>query len=89
MADFYNAFSTTSKEEWIEKVKVDLKGKTIEDVLHLRHPVEELNYHSYGLAEDLKDHHNAPGQADFSRGGSTKSNDWKNNVYVPIDTPKK
>jgi len=88
MTDFYKEFSTSTEAEWLEKVKVDLKGKSIDDVLHKFHPIEEINYSSYGFADDNNQNHAIPGQPDFARGGKIKNNDWINNVCVPKDTPK-
>lgn len=88
MTDFYKDFSTSTETEWLEKVKKDLKGKNIEDTLHHIHPIEEVNYKSYGLANDENQSHTVPGQSNYSRGGKIKNNDWVNNVHVPIDTPK-
>lgn len=89
MTDFYNDFSTSTETEWLDKVKKDLKGKSIEDTLHHTHPIEEIEYSSYGLANDNNQNHSNPGQSDFSRGGRINNNDWINNVHVPHDTPQK
>lgn len=89
MTDFYKDFSTSTAEEWRNKVEKDLKGKSIEDALHKFHPIEEVEYASYGLANDDNGNHNTPGQADYSRGGRINNNDWINNVFVPLDSPKK
>ncbi len=88
MTDFYKEFSTSTPTEWLDKVKEDLKGKSIDEVLHKFHPIEEINYASYGFANDKNESHSIPGQADYARGGKIKNNDWINNVYVPKDTPK-
>ncbi|PWH87060.1 methylmalonyl-CoA mutase family protein [Brumimicrobium oceani] len=88
MTDFYKEFSTTTLPEWLEKVTKDLKGKSIEETLHKKHPIEELSYTSYGLANDKKDSHTTPGQPNYIRGGKTNNNDWVNNVFIPQGTPE-
>lgn len=88
MASFYEEFPTTTESVWLEKVKVDLKGKNSEDVLHKFHPIEEVNYASYGFSQENQTH-SVPGQEDYARGGRIADNDWNNCVVVPKDTPEK
>lgn len=88
MNSFYDEFPTSTESEWLEKVKVDLKGKSIEDALHKFHPIEEMNYTSYGFSQEKNQMHTAPGQSDYSRGGKTTNNDWENCVLVSKDTPQ-
>ena len=88
MTSFYEEFPTSTESEWLEKVKVDLKGKNIEDVLHKFHPIEEVNYASYGFSKENQ-RHSVPGQEDYARGGKIADNDWNNCVVVPKDTPEK
>ena len=89
MNNFYSDFPITNQKQWLEKVEKDLKGKTIEDTLHHFHPIEEIDYQSYGLHSDEQKHSSAPGQPPYLRGGKSTDNDWINNVVVPVDTPKK
>lgn len=88
MTDFYKEFSTSTEAEWLDKVKKDLKGKSIEEALHKVHPIEEIKYTSYGLAKDNNESHAVPGQPDYARGGKLKNNDWINTVFIPLNTPK-
>jgi len=88
MNSFYEEFPTSTELEWLEKVKIDLKGKNIEDVLHKFHPIEEVNYTSYGFSDEKNTKHSLPGQSDYARGGKTSNNDWNNCVLVPNDTPE-
>lgn len=88
MTSFYKEFPTTTEQEWLEKVKVDLKGKSIEDVLHKTHPIEQVNYTSYGFAKENNKQHTTPGQASYSRGGRIENNDWNNCVFIPHGTPE-
>ncbi|HLV43144.1 MAG TPA: methylmalonyl-CoA mutase family protein [Brumimicrobium sp.] len=88
MTSFYKEFPTTTEKEWLEKVQVDLKGKSIEEALHKFHPIEQVNYTSYGLSRENQSH-SIPGQEDYSRGGKISNNDWTNCVLVPLDSPKK
>jgi methylmalonyl-CoA mutase len=88
MTDFYKEFSTSTEAEWLDKVKIDLKGKSIDEALHKFHPIEEINYSSYGFANDKNQSHAIPGQANYARGGKIQNNDWINNIYVPKDSPK-
>lgn len=87
MTDFYKDFSTVGKDEWLEKVKKDLKGKTVEEKLHYNHPIEEIEYRAYGLADD-QTKYKSLGQDDNIRGGKINNNDWINNINIPVSTPK-
>jgi methylmalonyl-CoA mutase len=89
MNSFYEEFPTTAESKWLEKVKVDLKGKSIEEVLHKFHPIEEVNYTSYGFAQEENHIHTVPGQSDYARGGKISNNDWENCIVIPKDTPEK
>lgn len=88
MSDFYNKFPSTTKEEWLSHVEKELKGRSVKESLHKTHPIEEIDYSSYGFIEDLTHLPSQPGEGDFSRGGHINNNDWLNTVLLPLDTPK-
>lgn len=88
MIDLFNKFPASSKTEWLTLVESELKGKSVEDVLHKTHPIEEVKYSSYGFKEDISHTSSQPGEGDFSRGGRVENNDWINAVLIPLDTVK-
>ena len=83
MSDFYSDFPQVNKEQWLEKVEKDLRGKTIDEALHYAHPIEEINYKAYGFKENGIQQKNNPNCADYLRGTHTNNNDWFNNVVIP------
>src|SRR5690554_1952968 len=88
MTDFYKEFSTTSESEWIDILKSNLKeNQSIHEILSHFHPIEEIQYNSYGFFND-KRNSQTPGQENFSRGGKTTDNNWTNNVLIPTYAPK-
>lgn len=89
MRDFYSEFTTTSSSEWMEKVVKDLKGKKPEDVLHYKHPVENIEYKAYAFSKKEKDDKGTPNTPPYLRGTTTSDNNWVNNVAIPCETSKK
>lgn len=75
MNDFYQAFSTSSKSEWISILEKELKGESI-DVLQKHSLVEDISFNSYTHHEDLNEHFSDPGQYPFTRGNNAANNDW-------------
>ncbi|MEX2483068.1 MAG: methylmalonyl-CoA mutase family protein [Brumimicrobium sp.] len=88
MSDFFSEFSSVSEQEWLDLVSKDLKGKSIEDVLHHTHPIEELEYKSYAFPNDQIENHETPGSSPYTRGGKFKDNDWEIINVIPKGTPE-
>ncbi|MFK7785530.1 MAG: methylmalonyl-CoA mutase family protein [Crocinitomicaceae bacterium] len=82
MNSFFKEFSPVGKEEWIEKIHADLKGK---DPALLEHSntIEEIDFSSVYHISDRKKHE-TPGAFPFTRGLKTNLNDWKNTAYVLV-----
>lgn len=88
MNDFYKEFPVKTDEEWLDLTRIQLKGKTIEEALHQTHPIEEIDYVSYGFNSNQKKSDLAPGEGNFLRGTKTTDNDWVNNIQIPHGSPK-
>ncbi len=88
MSDFYSDFSSVDASEWMNKVKIDLKGKLPEESLHYKHPIEGVVYKAYALSKGKDDEFGVPGSPSYLRGTSIDSNDWVINVAIPNESPK-
>ncbi len=88
MSDFYSDFSSVDASEWMNKVKIDLKGKHPEDSLHYKHPIEDIEYKAYALSKKEGDAFGVPGKPSYLRGTSIDNNDWVINVAIPTNTAK-
>lgn len=86
MNSFFKEFSPIRKEEWIEKIHADLRGK---DPALLEHSdkIEEVDFSSVYHISDRKKHE-TPGAFPYTRGLKTNLNDWKNTAYVVISDEK-
>jgi methylmalonyl-CoA mutase len=86
MNSFFKEFSPVGKDEWIEKIHADLRGK---DPALLQHSdaIEEIDFSSvYHVSDRTK--HETPGAFPFTRGLKTNLNDWKNTAYVIVSDEK-
>jgi methylmalonyl-CoA mutase len=88
MSDFYSDFPQVNKDQWIQKVKQDLKSRTIEEALQFAHPIEEINYKAYGFKDNGIQQKNNQNSPDYLRGTHTEHNDWFNNVVIPKQSAK-
>ncbi|NVK63063.1 MAG: hypothetical protein HWE22_00700 [Flavobacteriales bacterium] len=83
MNSFFKEFNLVGKEEWIEKIHADLKGKD-PSLLEHNDEIEEINYSSVYHISD-RTTYEAPGSFPFTRGLKTNLNDWKNTAYIPVE----
>ena len=82
MNSFFKEFNPVGKEEWIEKIHADLKGKD-PSLLDHHDTIEELDFSCvYHVSDQTK--HETPGGFPFTRGLKTKLNDWKNTAFVQV-----
>ncbi|MCJ8291551.1 MAG: hypothetical protein HRT58_17855 [Crocinitomicaceae bacterium] len=82
MNSFFKEFNPVGKEEWIEKIHADLKGKD-PSLLDHHDTIEELDFSCvYHVSDQTK--HETPGGFPFTRGIKTKLNDWKNTAFVQV-----
>ncbi|MDX2443892.1 MAG: methylmalonyl-CoA mutase family protein [Bacteroidales bacterium] len=76
-SDFYTNFPPITKQEWEEKVKADLKGKSPEKLTWKS--FEGIDVPPFYTSEDLKgmDYiHSHPGDFPFRRGTKVANNNW-------------
>lgn len=76
-SDFYTNFPPVTKQEWEEKVKADLKGKSPEKLIWKN--FEGIDVPAFYTSEDLKgmDYiHSHPGDFPFRRGSKVANNNW-------------
>lgn len=82
MNSFFKEFNPVGKEEWVEKIHADLKGKD-PSLLQHNDKIEELDFSSvYHVSDSTK--HETPGGFPFTRGLNTNLNDWKNTAFVQV-----
>ena len=80
-------FPKTDLHTWVEQLKKDLKGGSLEQ-LDVIDSVEELNLHSYQNEETVSLSHTAPNSFPYSIGFSRADNAWTNGVYIEIEDEK-
>jgi len=88
MSDFYSDFDPVSREDWLKKVKKDLKGKSPDDVLEQTDPIEAISFAAYGMPE-ADAIHTQPDTPPYVRGHKHKSNSWTNNLVVTGNDAKR
>ncbi|MDG1334046.1 MAG: methylmalonyl-CoA mutase family protein [Crocinitomicaceae bacterium] len=86
MNSFFKEFNPVGKQEWIDKIHADLKGKD-PSLLEHKDKIEEIDFSSvYHISDQKK--HETPGGFPFTRGIKTNLNDWKNTAYVQVSDEK-
>ena len=86
MNNFLKEFSPVSKDQWMEKIRIDLNGKD-PSILGHNDAIEELDFSSVYHVSDQGEPE-TPGGFPFTRGLKTKLNDWKNTAYVFVEDEK-
>lgn len=76
MNKLFSEFPKVSKEEWEEKLKKELKGADFTSSLTRNDEIEELVFPTYTHESDKTKSIEIPGEIPFTRGFSTKNNDW-------------
>lgn len=86
MNSFFKEFTPVGKQEWIDKIHADLRGKD-PSLLEHTDKIEEIDFSSVYHVRDRKKHE-TPGAFPFTRGLKTNLNDWKNTAYVEVSDEK-
>lgn len=76
MHNLFSDFSESFKEDWIAQLTKDLKGKSIEEALHIKDEIEDIEWSAFQYSSDYKGDQSHPGNFPFERGGSAKDNHW-------------
>lgn len=86
----FNEFKAPTRQEWLDKIQVDLKGADFNKRLVWR-TNEGFNVQPFYLKEDvdkLKTPESLPGEFPFVRGNKKKDNAWYVRQQVVADDPK-
>lgn len=83
MNSFFKEFNLVGKDEWIEKIHADLKGKD-PSLLEHSDEIEEINYSSIYHISD-RTQYEVPGAFPYTRGLKTNLNDWKNTAHISVE----
>lgn len=75
MSTLFASFPKTSKEDWVQLLQKELKGASL-DTLQKLNRVEEIAFPAYFHTEDAPARFSDPGAAPFTRGNTTRGNDW-------------
>lgn len=82
MSNLFNEFQSTSKEDWLNQINKELKGKSLEENLHYSDEIQQINYRAYYHKSDGKNINDVPGKAPYRRGSFLNNNDWSINCIV-------
>ncbi len=88
MERLFEEFKKVSKQEWIDKIVADLKGKPL-SILEFDNVIEDIQFTAYYHHEDVVKEEEMPGNFPFKRGYQKKDNQFKNVFYLPIEDEKK
>ena len=86
----FTEFTAPTKQEWLDKIEVDLKGADFQKRLVWR-TNEGFNVQPFYRREDLKDlktPDSLPGEFPFVRGNKKDSNVWYVRQNIIVDDPK-
>jgi methylmalonyl-CoA mutase len=75
MANIFDSFGSTSKSEWIDLIRKELKDAS-PDTLQKFNRVEEISLPAYFHSEDEAAQFSDPGCEPYTRGTRAGSNDW-------------
>lgn len=87
MNKLFKDFNPVSKEDWKEKILIELKGKD-HTILEFNDPIEGISFDAYYHQSDLIHHNDLPGNFPYQRGFNRPLNDWNNTAAVIIDNEK-
>lgn len=76
-------FPSNSLDQWIERLKKDLKSEDLHE-LKLFDALEGIQFSSYGHQDLIETSATSPGQFPYTRGLRTESNSWKNAFYIKV-----
>ncbi|MGB0933743.1 MAG: methylmalonyl-CoA mutase family protein [Lishizhenia sp.] len=88
MKELFSAFESPSKQEWLEKIKVDLKGKEFDSSMINNYSIEDIEFWSQHHRSDTNQDHQVPGSGSFKRGNRTENNEWEIVAEIPATSPK-
>ena len=86
----FTEFVAPSKQEWLDKIQVDLKGADFDKRLVWR-TNEGFNVQPFYLREDvekLKTPESLPGEFPFVRGNKKNDNEWYVRQNIKVDDAK-
>lgn len=76
-------FPEISLEQWLEKLKKDLKSEDLHE-LNFVDELEGLTYKSFSHQDLIKTPNLSPGQFPYTRGLKAQNNDWKNGFSISV-----
>lgn len=85
MSDFFTAFPSSTKEEWEQKIRKDLKEND-PALLNVDDPIEEICIKGYNMLSDVPTPGERPGNFPYTRGTNRSDNTWKNGVRIEIQS---
>ena len=88
MKELFNAFESPSQQDWLDKIKVDLKGKDFDSSMINQYAIEDLEFWSQHHRSNTNQDNQIPGSGSFKRGNKTENNDWEIIAEITATTPK-
>ena len=88
MKELFSDFQSPSKQDWIDKIKTDLKGKDFNTSMLNTYGIEELEIWSQHHRSNSNTDQQTPGSGSFKRGNRTENNDWEIVATLPVSEPK-
>ncbi|MBI2258745.1 MAG: hypothetical protein HYU67_07585 [Flavobacteriia bacterium] len=73
----FDEFPITSKNQWIEALKKELKGENPQEKLVKFDEIEEISYPQFIHHQDVQLNTETPGSYPFKRSFKSKNNDWE------------
>lgn len=87
MKKLFENFDYPTKDQWVEKLKSDLKGKP-ESLLAFKDTIEEIEIPCYAHGNDLQDYSLVENEFSLRRGQIKPSNEWNNSALIIIEDEK-
>ncbi len=87
MNKLFKDFNPVSKEDWKEKILIELKGND-HAILEFNDPIEGISYDAYYHQSDLIQSNDIPGNFPYQRGFNRPLNNWNNTAAVIVDDEK-
>jgi methylmalonyl-CoA mutase len=88
MKKLFEAFSKSSKQQWVDLLTKELKGADFESNLHKQNEIEQLSFPSYFHSEDATKIQQVPGKFPYTRGYVFDNNDWNIGTYLLVKEEK-
>jgi methylmalonyl-CoA mutase len=88
MKKLFEAFSKSSKQQWVDLLAKELKGADFESNLHKQNEIEQLTFPSYFHLEDARKSQQVPGKYPYTRGYVFDNNDWNIGTYLLVKDEK-